>query len=277
LVLDPVNWATFGGAVPFKATIKMTAMEFAEATTKGAAKKYVVKEILADGSVLVKARSAIGKNVIGRDGRNALAKFTKQRLTAFRNEAIPGYENLTDDTITKIYGKISAEGKRVLFQDKNIPAGFAESIGVRTPGVYYFGSRFKVPLTGPFAELSEDAITEVRLFLSTTKAGKAFRKVATPGGVGRISRFGTQDVDKEGKIIIRPSLGDARVNLADGSLLTAKEIENAAVVVEAHDFGRLRNTIHIENESANLGRLVDDLAKVENGYRYLDNIPRADL
>lgn len=276
LVLDPVNWATLGGAVPFKATIKMTATEFAEATAKGLAKKYVVKEVLADGSVLIKARSAIGKNVIGRDGRNALAKFTKQRLMALRNEAIPGYENLTDDAITKIYGKISAEGKRVLFQDKNIPAGFAESIGVRPPGVYYFGSRFKVPLTGPFAELSEDAITEVRLFLSTTKAGKAFRKVITPGGVGRISRFGIQDVDKEGKIVIRNAIKDARVNLADGSLLTPKEIEKAAIVVEGHDIGRLRNTIHIENESVNLGPF-DELAKVENGYRYLDNIPRADL
>jgi hypothetical protein len=36
LVLDPVNWATFGGAVPFKATIKMSAMEFAEATANHA-------------------------------------------------------------------------------------------------------------------------------------------------------------------------------------------------------------------------------------------------
>jgi hypothetical protein len=277
LIFDPVNWATFGGAIPFKAVIKMSAKEFAEAAATGAARKYVVKEVLEDGSRLVRARSAIGKNVIGRDGRNALAKFTRQRLTTLRNEGVVGYENLTDDMITQAYAKISARGKSELFNNPNIPKGFAESIGVRSPGVYYFGSRVKVPLTGPFAELSEEALTELRLFVSNTKAGKAVRRVATPGGVGRISRFGTQEVDKEGKIVVRNAIKDARINLADGSLVEPEDIRRAMIVVEGHDIGRLRNTVHVENESINFAPLVDELAGVEGGYKYLDMIPRADL
>jgi hypothetical protein len=277
LLFDPVNWATLGGAIPVRATIKMTAKEFADAAATGAARKYVVKKVLDDGSVLINARSAIGKNVIGRDGRNALARFSKQRLTALRNESVSGYENLTDDMITQIYGKISARGKSELFDNPNIPKDFAQSIGVRSPGVYYFGSRIKVPLTGPIGELTEESLTELRLFLSNTKGGKAFRRVATPGGVGRISRFGTQEVDKEGKIVVRNAIKDARVNLADGSLIEPEEIRRAMIVVEGHDIGRLRNTVHVENESINFAPLVDELAAVEGGHKYLDMIPRADL
>ena len=277
LIFDPVNWATLGGAIPVKAVIKMSAKEFADAAATGAARKYVVKKVLDDGSVLINARSAMGKHVIGRDGRNALARFSRQRLTALRNEGVVGYENLTDDMITQAYAKISARGKSELFNNPNIPKGFAESIGVRSPGVYYFGSRIKVPLTGPIGELTEESLTELRLFLSNTKGGKAFRRVATPGGVGRISRFGTQEADKEGKIVVRNAIKDARVNLADGSLIEPEEIRRAMIVVEGHDIGRLRNTVHVENESINFAPLVDELAAVEGGHKYLDMIPRADL
>ena len=40
LLFDPINWATFGGAVPAKAVIKFAANEFLEMQAKGTAKKY---------------------------------------------------------------------------------------------------------------------------------------------------------------------------------------------------------------------------------------------
>jgi hypothetical protein len=277
LIFDPLNWATLGGAIPAKALIRMSAKEFAEATASGAAKKYVIKKVLQDGSVDVAARSALGKHVIGRDGRAALAKFTKQRLLSLRNEGVPAYKNLSNDSITSISGKVYADGKSALFKDPKIPAGFAESIGVRPPGIYYFGSRFKVPGTTGIGRLSEDAITDLRLFLSRTKVGKAARLASTGKGVGRLMRFGTAETDESGQTVIKNAVKEARVNLADGSLVTPKQIEQATIVLEGHDIGRFRNAVYVEDESVNFVPLVDELAAVESGHKYLDMIPRKDL
>lgn len=282
LIFDPVNWATLGGAIPVKGVIKFTAKEFAEMLAKeaaeGAAKKMVVKKVLENGDVLVRARSVLGKNVVGRDGRAALGRFTKKRLTALRNAGEEGYKNLTDDVITEIAGKVHSDGKRVFFKHPNVPEGFAQSIGVRGPGIYYFGSRLKVPGTTTIGRLSEDAITEMRLFLSTTKAGKALRTATTGGGVGRIMRFGTKGIDdKTGEDVIRNTLKEARVNLADGSLLSADEINKAMMVMEAHDIGRLRRVVHLDSESGNMAPIADEFAEVENGYRYLDQVTNSEL
>jgi len=279
LLFDPINWATFGGAIPAKAVIKFAATDFAEMQAKGITKKFIIKKTLENGDVLVSARSVLGKNVIGRDGRAALGRFTKKRLTALRNAGEEGYKNLTDDMITQISGKIYADGKREFFRNPNIPEGFAESIGVRGPGIYYFGSRFKVPGTTEIARLSEDALTDLRLYLSTTRAGKALRTSTTGRGVGRIMRMGEKGgVDrKTGEDIILNPLVRARVNLADGSLLSPSEINKAMAVMEMHDFARLRRVVHVESETNNMSPLADELADIENGHRYLDNVSTATL
>jgi hypothetical protein len=282
LLLDPVNWATFGGAIPVKAVIKMSAREFIELSAKelaeGGVKKFIVKKTLENGDVLVSARSVLGKNVIGRDGRAALGRFTKKRLTFLRDSGEAGYKHLTDDMITKISAEVYADGKRVFFRNPNLPAGFAESIGVRGPGIYYFGSRFKVPGTTGIGQLGEDVLTEMRLYLSTTKAGKAIRTATTGQGVGRIMRMGIKGVDKKtGEDIILNPLVRARVNLADGSLLSTAEINQAMAVIEMHDFARIRRVVHVESETNNMSPLADELAAVENGHRYLDQVPTAEL
>ena len=279
LLFDPINWATFGGAIPAKAVIKFVAKDFAEMQAKGTAKKFIVKKTLENGDVLVSARSVLGKNVIGRDGRASLGRFTKKRLTALRNSGEEGYKNLTDDMITEISGKIYADGKREFFRNPNIPEGFAESIGVRGPGIYYFGSRLKVPGTTEIARLGEDALTDLRLYLSTTGVGKALRTSTTGRGVGRIMRMGEKGgVDKKtGEDIILNPLVRARVNLADGSLLSPLEINKAMAVMEMHDFARLRRVVHVESETNNMSPLADELADIENGHRYLDNVSTATL
>jgi len=282
LLFDPINWATLGGAIPIKGVIKFTAKEFAEMSAKeiaeGSAKKFIIKKTLENGDVLVNARSVLGKNVIGRDGRAALGRFTKKRLTALRNAGEEGYKNLTDDVITRISAEVYADGKRVFFRNPNLPEGFAQSIGVRGPGIYYFGSRFKVPGTTGIGRLSEDVVTELRLYLSTTKAGKAIRTATTGQGVGRIMRMGVKGVDKKtGEDIILNPLVRARVNLADGSLLSPSEINEAMAVVEMHDFARMRRVVHVESETNNMSPLADELAAVENGHRYLDQVPTAEI
>ena len=290
LVFDPVNWATLGGAIPVKGVIKFAAKEYAEMLGKelievagrevaeGAAKNIAVKKVLENGDVLVRARSVLGKNVVGRDGRAALGRFTRKRLTALRNAGEEGYKDLTDDLITKISAEVYADGKRVFFRNPNLPEGFAQSIGVRGPGIYYFGSRFKVPGTTGIGRLSEDVITEMRLYLSTTKAGKAVRTATTGQGVGRIMRMGVKGVDKKtGEDIIINPLLHARVNLADGSLLSPSEIKEAMAVVEMHDFARMRRVVHVESETNNMSPLADELDAIENGHRYLDMVPTAQI
>ena len=290
LLFDPINWATLGGAIPVKGTIKFAAAEYAEMIGKkavdiagkevaeGAARNITVKKVLDNGDVLVKSRSVLGKHVVGPSGRAALGRFTKKRLTALRNAGEEGYQNLTDDMITDIAGKVHADGKRVFIKHPNIPEGFAQSIGVRGPGIYYFGSRLKVPGTTTIGRLSEDAITDLRLFLSTTKAGKALRGAITPQGVGRIMRFGTKGIDdKTGESVITNPLKQARLNLADGSLLTSKEINEAMMVMEGHDIGRLRTAVHLEDGRRQIGETVDEFAGVENAHRYLDEVPKEQL
>ena len=290
LVFDPINYLSVGTAIPVKATIKFAAKEFAEMVGKelvevagreiaeGAAKNLVVKKVLDNGDVIVRARSVLGKHVVGRDGRAALGRFTKKRLTALRDAGEEGYQNLTNDAITEIAAKVYSDGKRVFVKHPNIPEGFAQSIGVRGPGIYYFGSRFKIPGTTTIGRLSEDAITDLRLFLSTTKAGKAVRTAATPKGVGRIMRFGTKVIDeKTGEPVIDNTLLKARVNLADGTLLSSKEMNEAMMVVEGHDIGRLRTAIHLEDGKRQIGETVNELAGVENAHRYLDEVPKEQL
>ena len=290
LIFDPINWATLGGAIPVKGTIKFAAAEYAEMIGKkavdiagkevaeGAARNITVKKVLDNGDVLVKSRSVLGKHVVGPSGRAALGRFTKKRLTALRNAGEEGYQNLTDDMITDIAGKVHADGKRVFIKHPNIPEGFAQSIGVRGPGIYYFGSRLKVPGTTTIGRLSEDAITDLRLFLSTTKAGKALRGAITPQGVGRIMRFGTKSIDdKTGESVITNPLKQARLNLADGSLLTSKEINEAMMVMEGHDIGRVRTAVHLEDGRRQIGETVDEFAGVENAHRYLDEVPKEQL
>ena len=239
VLFDPLTYATLGGTVAAKAAVTLSAKELARMSADDIG-RLVIKQKLADGSVKVATRSVIGKTVIGREGRQKLAEFARKRMM---QAAEDGTRQIGVNDINRIAGEIASDGKRAL---KQVP-WLADDIGIKGPGVYYFGSRIKVPGTGILGEALETGITKMRLgAVNSDMLGKV-QQALTPKGVGRIEQFGPN------------AIRDFRVNLARGGM-TPDEVNVALAVVEADDFKRLRLSSHAE-EAANAGEQTIDEAR----------------
>jgi hypothetical protein len=138
VLFDPLTYATLGGTVAAKSVVKISAKELGKMAPADLA-KLAVKKKLADGSVEVATRSVIGKTVIGREGRQKLAEFSRKRMNQMVES---GARQISPQEINRIAGEIASEGKKALRQ----APWLADDIGIKGPGVYYFGSRVKVPL-----------------------------------------------------------------------------------------------------------------------------------
>ena len=194
VLLDPLTYATLGQTV-----------------WKGA----IIKSMSVGGNV-VKTRSVLGlKNITGRKGREALSGLVVDRLKHFQKigTKIDG-KLITDDYIGKIAQSTMKAGKG---KKAAIPELIRSDIGLRGPGVYYFGSRVKVPLTALPARLLDSSITSSRLFLVKPRmvgeVGKQINvsptsllhSILTPTGAGRIAQFGNTGIR------------DMRIKLANGT------------------------------------------------------------
>lgn len=200
VALDPTTYATLGGAVPAKASVK--------AIISGG-------KVLAEGG---KTRALLGgiKYVNGREGRLALANLSKGRMEAM-GEA--GIRTFAKDEIGKVFQDVAAQGKKAL------PGYLRDDLGIRGPGIYYFGSRLKVPGSGPIGALLENAITGARLSLVKNAIGQSVMKYVTPDGTFQALYIDNQSVLKD------------RVSLASGILengdsMTPQEALDAGVRLE---------------------------------------------
>lgn len=239
VLFDPLTYATLGGTVAAKSALTLSAKELARMSADDIG-RLVIKQKLADGSVKVATRSVIGKTVIGREGRQKLAEFARKRMTQAVED---GTRQISVNDINRIAGEIASDGKRALNQ---VP-WLADDIGIKGPGVYYFGSRIKVPGTGILGEALETGITKMRLgAVNSDMLGKV-QQALTPKGVGRIEQFGPN------------AIRNFRVNLARGGM-TPDEVNVALAVVEADDFKRLRLSSHAE-EAAVAGESAIDVAR----------------
>lgn len=204
VALDPITYATLGGAVPAKALIKGGAL----------AGKTV--------------RSQVGRFATGREGRQKLASLVRGRLdemVAQGDNAVAGWGRKEIDTIA---ADIASKGKQALYDYPFL----MDEIGIKGPGVYYFGSRVKVPGTGKLGILLEKGITKTRLGVSTSAPGAAILRAVTPKGVGRIEQFGAN------------SIRDARIALstgrtAAGKPLSAEDAKKFLDMLEVDDIKRI--------------------------------------
>lgn len=250
VALDPLTYATLGSTVAAKAVVKGAVNEAGQALT---------------------TRAALGglKNVSGRQGREALADLARQRMKKFQAEGM----KLTDNEIQTFVKDIAAKGKQ------GLPGFVADDIGIRGPGIYYFGSRVKVPGSGAIGKFVERGLVGTRLGIVSPKyklnPGQYLHNIATPEGVGNIADLGADQIRKW------------RVGLANGTL-TPKQADLAVVGLRATEYQRLAAAKALENatqaalpvmESRNVSVHKDILHKVleKQPYEVLDESMRPSI
>jgi hypothetical protein len=252
VLFDPLTYATLGGTVAAKSVVKISAKELAKMAPADLAKLAVKKE-LADGSVEVATRSVIGKTVIGREGRQKLAEFSRKRMNQM---AESGARQISPQEINRIAGEIASEGKKALRQ----APWLADDIGIKGPGVYYFGSRVKVPGSGGIGKALETGLVGARLGAVNSNLLGKMQEALTPKGVGRIDQFGPN------------AIRDFRVRLARGGM-SPDEVNLALSVVEADDLKRMRLSDYADQAASQIENDID----IARGttvpmHRLLDNV-----
>ena len=219
VALDPITYATFGGAVPAKAILKG-----GTATIKAG----------------TKTRLAIGKYTTGREGRQKLASFVRERLNMMAQQGDRNVANWGAKEVDTLVGEIASKGKQALYKHPFL----LEDLGIRGPGIYYFGSRVKVPGSGPLAMFVEKGLTKARLGVVGTQVGGALMRAITPKGVGSIDQYGPN------------AIRNFRIALSKGNL-PSEEVGKVLTILEADDLKRINIAKYGEEASDEIGAVVD--------------------
>ena len=144
VALDPLTPATLGGTVGPKQLLS------------AAAKKAAGIELAEN----VTARAFIGtKYIADADGRNALARAI-------------GKLGGTDDIVRAV----ASEGRRA------VPDEFVKMLGLQDYGIYYFGSRVKVPFSGVAGRMLATNMSKGRLGILRSNTGTYLQNLMTKGG-----------------------------------------------------------------------------------------------
>jgi hypothetical protein len=226
VALDPWTYATLGGAVPARAT--MTAI------MKGG-------KVISGGG---KTRELLGgiKYVHGREGRLALANLARSRMEAM---AEAGIKTFSKDDIGKVFRDVSSEGK------KKLPGYLRDDLGIRGPGIYYFGSRVKLPGSGAVGGKIEDLITGARLGLVRNAGGRSVMNYVTPDGTFQAAYIDNQSV-------LRDRVNLASGTLENGDLMTPQQALDAGVRLRMHQAQRTMTAENREYVTQQVVRVVND-------------------
>lgn len=218
VALDPLTYATLGSTV---------------------AAKSVVKGTLTAAGKQMTTRAALGgvKNVAGREGRKALADLTRSRLEA---ALVRGEAGISRKYIDDLYQQVTSVGKRAL------PKELALEMGIKGPGVYYFGSRVRVPFTGVFGKSLEYGLVRTRLSFVNTRLGEFIQKYVTPTGTGSVKGMSPDDIR------------NLRADLAAGRIAPEKA-SNVGHLLSAEDARRVGNARYLDDaESGVMNKVIND-------------------
>lgn len=192
------------------------------------------------GSAIIKGtttplRSALGaKTLAGAEGRFALARLAKNMGAA-------------DDVVKQV----AAKGRIAL------PKELAENMGVKRAGIYYFGSRVRVPLSGPVADAIQKGLVRTRLGFFDTTVGEKLGK-----------KFALRGVREQADTSL------ARFNLATGKIASAREAAGQIANLGAEDTARAYQRIAQDTAAKYINPILDDADVVpvkSTVYRLLDN------
>jgi len=164
VALDPLTYATLGGAVPASASLRGT--NIATRAALGAAE-----------------RGGKAAKILGRykPVRFATAESRNNLASVVGNQA--RHINLLDDAERNALGLIKRSESDIQKIEQNIakfgktrvPVDIAKDIGLPKSGIYWFGSRVRMPLSGPIGKALE---------LGLARGRTAFTAQAT-GAIGR--------------------------------------------------------------------------------------------
>ena len=226
VALDPLTYATLGSTVAKKAVVS------------GAVDAF--------GRPLM-TRDALGgvKNVAGREGAVALAGLAK-RMGA-------------SDALVQA---VARDGKRA-FRRVNAGYGdegirFAKRVGLGENGIYYLGSRVKVPFSGPIANAIESGLVGTRLgILKNVPAAAKIQEAITPRGTAANKSL------KASRAALRR--GDASITPEKAALLVETEAmhfaeranTNMAADVYAKSVQRLMEDPDIKNAGPDIYKFLD--------------------
>ena len=175
-----------------------------------------------------------GKTVAGAEGRFALARIVKQL-------------GASDDIVKAV----AAKGRTA------IPKQLAEDVGLKRAGIYYFGSRVRVPLSGPVADALQKGLVKTRLGFFDTTAGERLGK--------KFALRGTRE---------QADTSLARFNLATGKFASAREAAGQVANLGADDTARAYQKIAQDTAAKYINPILldDEVKQVKSTvYRLLDN------
>jgi len=183
----------------------------------------------------VSLRTALGaKTLAGAEGRFALARLAKQMGAA-------------DDVVKQV----AAKGRIAL------PKELAENMGVKRAGIYYFGSRVRVPLSGPVADAIQKGLVRTRLGFFDTTVGEKLGK-----------KFALRGTREQGDTSL------ARFNLATGKIASGSEASAQIANLGAEDTARAYQRIAQDTAAKYINPILEDADVVpvkSTVYRLLDN------
>jgi len=177
-----------------------------------------------------------GKTVAGSEGRFALARIVKEL-------------GASDDIVKAV----AAKGRTA------IPKQLAEDIGLKRAGIYYFGSRVRVPLSGPVADALQKGLVKTRLSFFDTATGEKLGK-----------KFALRGTREQGDTSL------ARFNLATGKIASGKEAAAQIANLGAEDTSRAYQKIAQDTAAKYINPILadEDVYQVKSTvYRLLDNAP----
>jgi hypothetical protein len=213
IALDPITYMGLGGVVA----------SGAKAVARGAGTAGL-RATARVGAQDVALRAALGtKYVGGREGRFALANLVKQ------------------------YGGTSAEVAKVASHGKSaVPEDIAKVIGLQRNGLYMFGSRVRIPFSGPIGSALEYGLVKTRLGITNTAVGKKLQYLYTPRGAS--ARLGDQSR-------IRADMASGRIapETVDLIMTQLSGVENAR-----------RLGASVAADTANAARVVAQLSDVQS-------------
>lgn len=227
LIFDPINWATLGGAILKKSVVKTG--EFAASTAVRELAELSSEELIAGGFNQL-ANKVIATSATEAGKTTNLRKF----LGVKKIQGRAGNEALASGAAK--LGATNSEVAEILARGRNaVPDEIVKLMGLNDYGIYYFGSRIKVPFSGVMGKGLAAGLTKGRLGILATRPGEYLARMATPNGVaGGMSLRDIRFAGRAGKEF--PSGLTPKMGLA---ILDGEKAMRAAKGIAARDAAKL--------------------------------------
>ena len=280
LVADPVNWLTFGSAIPATASVRV-ASSATQAITKqaGAAAVRAIEKDVARTSLrgALGAKPRVLTRVFGNYKPVRINTLeTRVNLAGVVRGQMEGINLLSDAELLAINATKKA-GEQLIKRTKAemdliekaiiksgkarsaIPVDIARDIGIPKSGLYYAGSRIKVPFSGGVAKVLEDTLSATRsaiqgsnrVRLANITSKMLTQPVDAPVNVKELKRSLLTGRNATTKELLTPEqISRARITLQDATEsrvarnqalevynnVVRSQIENNPALVEHKDF-----------------------------------------